>query len=81
MATQATNRHAEQQTERLRKAGLLLEAAYNMACDPNVGENCRIGAMKLYLAKTLPDLKAIEHSGGMDLQVTAIELRVLDPQS
>jgi hypothetical protein len=81
MATQATNRHAELMIERQRKAGMLLESLYAMALDPNEAAQTRATAAKTYLSKTLPDLKAIEHSGGMDLQVTAIELRVVDPQS
>ena len=60
---------------------ILLEALYNLALDPNESAQSRASAAKTFLAKTMPDLKAIEHSGGMDLQVTAIELRVLDPQS
>ena len=81
MATQATNDHLAQQAQLKRKAMILLEALYNLALDPNESAQSRASAAKTFLAKTLPDLKAIEHSGGMDLQVTAIELRVLDPQS
>jgi hypothetical protein len=67
--------------ERQRKAGMLLESLYNMAMDPNEAAQTRAAAAKTYLSKTLPDLKAVEMSGAMDVQITAIELRVLDPNS
>ena len=69
MATQATTRAKELESKRKEQASKLLEAAYTMACDPKEGGAMRLGAMKLFLAKTLPDLKAIDHSG--DIEVNA----------
>ena len=77
MATQATRSAAARKARLDQQAGELLERAYNMACDPNVGDNARMGAMKLFLAKTMPDLKAVEHSGDVAVRVEAIQIQII----
>jgi len=81
MATQATTRKNQIDAALKAKATILLEKAYDLACDETVQGAVRMGAMKLFLSKTMPDLKAIEHSGEVDLQITAIEVQVLDSTS
>jgi len=81
MATQATTRKAEAEAKRLHQAGLLLERARLKAFNDNLTESEQAVWAKMYLSKTMPDLKAIEHSGEVDLQITAIEVQVLDSKS
>ena len=78
MATQATTRARELEAKRKEQASKLLEAAYVMALDPNVGEACRTGAMKLFLSKVLPDLKSVDITADIDMEVRAIEIQVVD---
>jgi hypothetical protein len=81
MATQATNKHKALEDDRRTKAYRLLEVLYAIAIDEKESTQSRVSAAKTYLSKTMPDLKAIEHSGGLDIdmQVTAVEWRVIDP--
>jgi hypothetical protein len=83
MATQATNKHKALEDDRRTKAYRILEALYSLALDENEATQNRVSAGKTYLSKTMPDLKAIEHSGGLDvdMHVTAVEWRVIDPPS
>ena len=81
MATAATRTAAARKARLDQQAGELLQAAYDMALDPNTGENCRVGAMKLFLAKTLPDLKSLEVKADVDMVIEAIEQRIIDPAS
>jgi hypothetical protein len=77
MATQTT-RARELESKRKEQASKLLEAAYVMALDPNIGENARTGAMKLFLSKVLPDLKSVDIKADVDMEVRAIEIQVVD---
>ena len=78
MATQATTKARELENDRRTKAYHLLEALYAVALDKNESTQSRVSAAKTYLSKTMPDLKAIELTGEVDLQITAIEIKVLD---
>jgi hypothetical protein len=69
MATQATTRKAEAEAKRLHQAGLLLQRALSKAFNDNLAESEQIGWAKIYLSKTMPDLKATELSG--DIEVNA----------
>ena len=40
-----------------------------MALDENLPPSIQLNAMKLFLSKVMPDLKAIEHSGNDDAPV------------
>tara|TARA_R110000868_G_scaffold398455_1_gene671634 strand:+ start:284 stop:520 length:237 start_codon:yes stop_codon:yes gene_type:complete len=67
MATQSTTRKAEAEAKRLHQAGLLLQRALSKAFNDNLAEAEQIGWAKIYLAKTMPDLKATELSGGVEV--------------
>jgi len=67
VATQATNRKAAAEAKRLHQAGLLLERALSKAFNDNLAESEQIGWAKIYLSKTMPDLKATELSGGVEV--------------
>ena len=69
MATQATTRKIERDREAAQKATKLLETVLLKALDDSQGGAVQLGWAKLYLAKTMPDLKAIDHSG--DIEVNA----------
>ena len=69
MASTATNEIKAKENDRRTKAYRLLETLYNIAMDTNESTQSRVSAAKTYLAKTLPDLKAIDHSG--DIEVNA----------
>lgn len=77
MATQSTNRHREAQSKRHAQACMLLERAYQKAMCEDLDEKSRIRYMQIYLSKTLPDLKAVEHSGETTQHVTGVELTVV----
>jgi len=69
MATQATTKKAAADSERNRVALMILEAAGRKALDESLGGSERYNWAKLYLAKTLPDLKAVDYSGELDVNV------------
>ena len=69
MATQATTRKIERDREVAQKATKLLQTVLLKALDDSQGGAIQLGWAKLYLAKTMPDLKAIDHSG--DIEVNA----------
>ena len=69
MATQATTRKAERDREAAQKATKLLQTVLLKALDDSQGGAIQLGWAKLYLSKTMPDLKAIDHSG--DIEVNA----------
>ena len=79
MATQATNRKAAAEAKRLHQAGLLLERALSKAFNDSLTESEQLGWAKVYMSKTLPDLKAIEHKGEIDHEHRMIEVRFIDP--
>ena len=68
MATQATNRKAAAEAKRLHQAGLLLERALSKAFNDSLTESEQMGWAKVYLSKTMPDLKATEHSGEVEVK-------------
>ena len=68
MATQATNRKAAAEAKRLHQAGLLLERAISKAFNDSLTESEQMGWAKVYLSKTLPDLKAVEHAGDIEVK-------------
>lgn len=67
MATQATNQAKAKNDNLKKKASLLLDRAYDMACDDSQGGAIQLGAMKLFLSKVLPDLKAVDYSGDIEI--------------
>ena len=67
MATQATANKAKADAERYRVALLILQAAGRKALDGSLSEKDQHNWAKLYLAKTMPDLKATELSGEVDV--------------
>ena len=67
MATQATNEAKAKENDRRTKAYHLLETLYTVALDPNESTQSRVSAAKTYLSKTMPDLKAIDHSGDIEV--------------
>jgi len=69
MATQSTTRKQREQATRARQASKLLKKAFDMALDENLPPSIQLNAMKLFLSKVMPDLKAIEHSGNDDAPV------------
>lgn len=69
MPTQATTRKIERDREAAQKATKLLQTVLLKALDDSQGGAIQLGWAKLYLAKTMPDLKAIDHSG--DIEVNA----------
>lgn len=78
MATQATNNHAKAKEKQANVAAAILEAAGRKALDEKLGGSERYNWAKLYLSKTLPDLKAVEHSGETSVRVTKVEREIVD---
>jgi len=76
MATQATTNHAKAKEKQANVAAAILEAAGRKALDESLGGSERYNWAKLYLSKTLPDLKAIEHSGELDTKPSALEITI-----
>ena len=66
MATQATNEAKTREQDLKRKAMILLNTLYDVALNPNESTQSRVSAAKTFLAKTMPDLKAIDHSGDVE---------------
>lgn len=66
MATQATNEAKTREQDLKRKAMILLNTLYDVALDTNESTQSRVSAAKTFLAKTMPDLKAIDHSGDVE---------------
>ena len=66
MATQATNESRARNDNLKKNASVLLDALYDVALDPNESTQSRVSAAKTFLAKTMPDLKAIDHSGDVE---------------
>mgnify|MGYP003397961671 FL=1 len=77
MATQATAYAAEAKAKRERTAYLILEQAGRKALDESLDEKDRMNWSKLFLAKTLPDLKAVEHSGETTTHVTGVDIKII----
>ena len=61
MATQATARLVARETKLKQQAARVLQELYDVALDETVPIHSRLHAMKLFLNKTMPDLKAIEY--------------------
>jgi len=76
MATQATAKHAEVKARRTSMAGMILDRLSRVASGEDEMTPNQIAAAKIYLSKTLPDLKAVEHSGEIDSKPSAIEITV-----
>jgi hypothetical protein len=51
---------------------------YITAMDMNEPTQSRVSAGKTFLSKVLPDLKAIDIKAEIDMEVTAIEIQVVD---
>jgi hypothetical protein len=66
VATQATNEAKTREQDLKRKAMILLNTLYDVALDTNESTQSRVSAAKTFLAKTMPDLKAIDHSGDVE---------------
>ena len=79
MATQATNDKAELDRKRLRQCGILLERLYSVAMDDNTPAQTQVAAATKFLAKFMPDLKAIEHQGEIDHEHRLIEVKFVNP--
>jgi len=81
MATQATANKAAADAERYRIALLVLQAAGRKALDTSLPERDQHNWAKLYLAKTMPDLKAVEHSGDAanPVAIAAVQRVIHDP--
>lgn len=77
MATQATTKHLEAKAKQHAQACMILEAAGRKALDESLPGSERYNWAKLYLAKTLPDLKAVEHSGETAVTVTGVDIRII----
>lgn len=78
MATQATTKHLEAKAKQHAQACMILEAAGRKALDEKLPGSERYNWAKLYLSKTLPDLKAVEHSGETSVKVTKVEREIVD---
>ena len=68
MATQATNRKRAHDADLKMKATKLLDMLYRVALDDNESTQSRVSAAKTFLSKTMPDLKATEHSGEVEVK-------------
>ena len=80
MATQATARLVARETKLKQQAARVLQELYDVALDETVPIHSRLHAMKLFLNKTMPDLKAIEYKADIhEEQVTAIEVHFIEP--
>jgi hypothetical protein len=77
MATQATNEHRARQEALRRKGSALL----NRLIDAGMGElempNEQVAAARIALAKILPDLRAIEHSGETVTRIERIDVNII----
>jgi len=57
-------------------AGMILDRLSRVASGDEEMTPNQIAAAKIYLSKTLPDLKAIEHSGELDTKPSALEITI-----
>ena len=77
MAARTVRIEQTQKTRDKIRTGLLIYRLQKQAFDEVEMSSNAIAAAKILIAKTLPDLKAVEHSGGVAVQVTGIDLRVI----
>lgn len=77
MATQATTRHNEAKDKQRAQACMLLQRAYEKAMSDDLDEKDQAKYLQIYLSKTLPDLKAIEHSGETTTHVTGVDVQII----
>lgn len=71
-------RHLEAKAKREAQACMLLQRAYDKAMNDDLDEKEQAKYMQIYLSKTMPDLKAVEHSGEMTQHVTAVEVKIIE---
>jgi len=74
--TQATTKHRDAAEKRKQQAYLILDHLRRAASEGHEMTPAAIQAAKIYLSKTLPDLKAIEHSGELDTKPSALEITI-----
>lgn len=78
MATQATTKHLAAKEKRQQQAYLILDHLRRAASEEQPMSQSAIQAAKIFLSKTLPDLKAVEHSGETAVKVTKVEREIVD---
>lgn len=81
MAARTTPHLSEQWKEKIQTSMLinrLVSHAKNAEETPLLPT--QIKAIEILLRKTIPDLKAVEHSGEMQMQISKIEEVIVDPQ-
>lgn len=78
MATQASTKHAAAKAKQHAQACMILERAFQKAMRDDLKESDLAKYMQIYLSKTLPDLKAVEHSGETAVRVTKVEREIVD---
>lgn len=57
---------------------MILSNAAGKALDESLDEKDRMGWAKLYLSRTMPELRSIEHSGETAVRVTKVEREIVD---
>lgn len=77
MATQATNRHNEAKSKQHAQACMLLERAYKKAMSDDLDEKDQARYLQIYLSRTMPELRSIEHSGEMTQRVERVEVSII----
>lgn len=78
MATQATTRHNEAKAKQHAQACMLLERAYKKAMSDDLDEKDQARYLQIYLSRTMPELRSIEHSGETAVRVTKVEREIVD---
>lgn len=56
---------------------MLLQRAYDKAMSDDLDEKDQAKYLQIYLSKTLPDLKAVEHSGETTTHVTGVDIKII----
>jgi len=81
MATQATAKYLEAKEKRQQQAYLILDHLRRAAEEQRPMSKEAIAAAKIFLSKTLPDLKAVEHSGDAanPVAIAAVQRVIHDP--
>lgn len=79
MATRDTNRTRAAEAKRKEQATRMLDKAFAMAFDDTRQDAVQLGAMKLFLSKVMPDLKAIEVKADVEERITAIQVQFINP--
>lgn len=75
--SQATTKHRAAKDKQRAQACMILERMGNLALNDELDLKDSIAAAKLYLSKTMADLKAVEVSGETTTHVTGVDIKII----